>query len=94
MNFIQDIQRHQPELEAAQKAYGGVYIAIMPNDDEYDLEIETSSGTIAITLQTHASNLKRARAAADKLASDLEFKFIHVYPDRKSWEKALERSQP
>ena len=81
------IQAHLNELKASQELYGGVYIAIMPNDYHlYDLEVEVDPGTIGFTVQTTQRDVAGARKCADKLEMALKGVGIHVFPDRDSWE--------
>ena len=43
------------------------YLAIMPNDDGYDIEVEANEGTIAGNYNTGTKSLKVARKVADEI---------------------------
>jgi len=66
------------------------YIAIMPNEIEYDLEVEVSEGTIDGVYATGTKRLQEARQMADELEKELVGLGVKVYGTRKEWERALE----
>lgn len=70
-----------------------VYIAIMPNSErwEYDLEIEVSHDTIggvyATDCHTNKIGLRKVRKLADDLDAILTAKGIKVFRTREEWEE-------
>ena len=81
--FAEQIHVDYPETEK-------VYIAIMPNDGQYDLEVEIDAGTIGGSYRTDENNLTEVRKLANELDSELSLRRISVYPDREVWEQHLE----
>jgi len=67
------------------------YIAIMINDDHYDLEIEVDEGHIAANFDTDSKSLKVARKKANELQKSLEKLGITVHETREDWENYLEK---
>lgn len=69
------------------------YIAIIPNDGVYDLEIEINEGTIASVFHTEAQTDNRGLRKARKLANELEAVLIGmgviVYKTREEWENSF-----
>jgi hypothetical protein len=65
------------------------YLAIMPNDDGYDIEVETSSGTIAGNFATNTHDLDEARVIADRLDREIRSRNVKVYKTRTAWERSL-----
>jgi hypothetical protein len=63
------------------------YIAIMPNEGEYDLEVEVSEGTIAGNFSTGTRCLRNARRMADELEKELAGLAVKVYGTRQEWER-------
>lgn len=62
------------------------YLAIIPNDDGYDIEVEANEGIIAGNYTTGTKNLKVARKVADEIEKDLGGKGINVFKTRELWE--------
>jgi hypothetical protein len=81
--FAEQIHADYPETEK-------VYIAIMPNDGQYDLEVEIDAGTIGGSYRTDENNLTEVRKLANELDSELSLRRISVYPAREVWEQYLE----
>jgi hypothetical protein len=67
-----------------------MYIAIIPNGDYYDLEIEINHGTIggvfSTECQTNKIGLRKVRKLADELELILVAKGIRIYRTREAWE--------
>jgi len=63
-----------------------MYIAIMPNDGQYDLEVEIEPETeIGGTFRTDATTVEDARKYADQLEEELKKLGISIEKDRKTW---------
>lgn len=65
------------------------YLAIMPNDEGYDIEVEANEGTIAGIFATHSDDVENAREVADCIHLVLEDWGIKVYKTRRKWENYL-----
>lgn len=65
------------------------YIAIMPNDEGYDLEVEESAGSIHAAYPTGTHDLKKARKLADQLDKVLTKRGTKVFKTREAWEDHL-----
>lgn len=82
--FAAQIRKDYPKLKRC-------YIAIMPNDDtaEYDLEVEVvPQAEIGGTYATGTASLEEAREMADDLEAALGTQGIVVAATRKDWEGA------
>jgi hypothetical protein len=66
------------------------YIAIMPVDDQYDLEIEIDRGTIGGIYRTEESDLEKVRQMARELDSLLKQRGVSIYQTRECWENYAE----
>lgn len=66
------------------------YLAIMPNDEGYDIEVEVSGGSIAGNYATGTHDLEKARQIADKIEEQLGKLKIEVFDSREDWEDYLE----
>jgi len=84
--FAKQIKANHPYLKA-------VYIAVMPNDPSYDLEVEVSGDTIDGVFDTGwpttTKGLANARKDADTLDRELGKLGIKVYATREEWEEFL-----
>ena len=68
------------------------YLAIMPNDEGYDIEVEVNEGTIAGNYFTGTKNLNKARKIAEELEAELVRRGVNVFKTREfreSWEDFL-----
>lgn len=63
------------------------YLAIVPSEEGYDVEVEVSSGVIAGNYWTEG--LKEARFHADHMQADLAFRGVEVFEEREDWEAYL-----
>ena len=70
------------------------YIAIMPNDDGYDLEVEVDQGSIEATYPTGTNVLKKARQAANQLDKALTGMGVKVFKTREEWEEHAMEPEP
>ena len=70
---------------------GNCYLAIMPNDDGYDIEVEADEGTIAGNFATETSTLSIARKVADQIEKELLIRGINVFKNRILWEDFLNK---
>jgi len=77
------------EFVQGHKGIIGCYIAVMPNDGKYDLEIEISEGSIGSTFATGSSSLSHARDVADAIDVALGNAGIQVFQERHAWELFL-----
>jgi hypothetical protein len=68
---------------------GTCYIAIMMNDDGYDLEIEESSDSIHAVYATGTRDLKKARQLANQMDKALTKRGIKVFKTRQHWDAFL-----
>lgn len=66
------------------------YLAIMPNDEGYDIEVEVNEGTIAGNYFTGTKSLNKARKIAEELETELVRRGVNVFKTRESWEDFLE----
>lgn len=66
------------------------YLAIMPNDEGYDIEVEVNEGTIAGNYFTGTKNLNKASKVADQIEKELLIRGIKVFKNRILWEDFLE----
>ena len=84
------LQEFVDDILCAAKA---VYIAIMPNSErwEYDLEVEVNHGTIggvyATDCHTNKIGLRKVRKLANELDAILTTKGIKVFRTRAEWEE-------
>ena len=83
------IKKFVKRFKKENKGLEECYIAIMPNDEGYDLEIEVNEGTIGGTYSTGTEDLKDARAMANELEQALKVVDVYVYHSRDEWEEAL-----
>ena len=67
------------------------YLAIIPNDDGYDIEVEVDEGTIAGNFATETSTLSIARKVADQIEKELWIRGINVFKNRILWEDFLNK---
>ena len=66
------------------------YIAIMPMDGQFDLEVETvASETIGGTYRTDTSNLEMARKLANQMHRELNRRGVKVFRSRVRWESLV-----
>lgn len=64
------------------------YLAIIPNDEGYDIEVEANEGVIAGVFATYSHDIEYAREVADAIDYKLGTSCsIRVFPTRKKWEK-------
>lgn len=67
------------------------YLAIMLNDDGYDIEVEINEATIAGNYTTGTKSLKVARKVADEIEKEISSRGINVFKTRELWENFLEK---
>lgn len=65
------------------------YLAIMPNDQGYDIEVEVNTSTIAGNYATNTNDLNAAREIANEIERELEIHNIEVAQTREEWEDFL-----
>jgi len=65
------------------------YLAIILNDEGYDIEIESNADTIVGTFATGVSSLKTARKIADAMETALKSHGIKVASTRQAWERYI-----
>lgn len=63
------------------------YLAIVPSEEGYDVEVEVSSGVIAGNYWSE--DLEAARFHADRMEVDLALRGVEVFEDRDDWEAYL-----
>lgn len=81
--FVDQFKKDHP----AQKA---CYIAVMPIDGQYDLEVETvPQETIGAVYRTDESDLEKARRIADRLDAALGRQGVKVFKTREAWEDSV-----
>lgn len=76
--FADQFKSEHPDTE-------NVYIALMPNEGQFDLEVEVNEGSIGGVYRTEDTDLETARQVANQLEVALRQRGIFVYPDRESW---------
>jgi hypothetical protein len=80
-DFVEDILEHIENNVC--------YLAIMPNDDGFDIEVEVNSGTIGGNYATNTDSLPKARQIADEIERELVRHGVEVVPTRDEWEDYL-----
>lgn len=65
------------------------YLAIILNDEGYDIEVESNSDTIVGTFATGINSLKTARKIADAMETALKSHGIKVASTRQAWERYI-----
>lgn len=65
------------------------YLMIFPNDDGYDIEVESDDANIAGVFATDSHNLKNARKVADSIELELKGSGIKVLKTRRAWQRYL-----
>lgn len=65
------------------------YLAIMPNDEGYDIEVEVNGGSIAGNYATGTHDLEQARQIANSIEKQLNYLKIEVFDSRDEWEDYL-----
>jgi hypothetical protein len=72
--------------------YKACYLAVIENDDHYDVEVEIPNHNIAGTFETkhpiNEAGLENARAAADVMEAHLTELGVKVYETRDEWEES------
>lgn len=66
------------------------YLAIMPNDEGFDIEVEVNAGSIAGNYATNTKDLNVAREIANEIERELEIHNIEVAQTRDEWEDYLD----
>ena len=62
------------------------YLAIMPNDDGYDIEVEVNNSVIAGNYSTNTHDLSVARKIANDIEREFKVFHIEVAQSREEWE--------
>lgn len=65
------------------------YLAITPNDQGYDIEVEADEGSIAGVYATNTDDLAEARKVAQDIDNEIRGRNIRVFQTRKEWERFL-----
>lgn len=65
------------------------YLAIVQNDEGYDVEVEADRDTIAGTFATEYRSLAKARQIADAMEKELKSHGIKVISTRQAWERYI-----
>lgn len=90
---FQEIRKFAKQIKANHPYLKAVYIAVMPNDTGFDLEIEVSSDTIDGLFETGWPNTVKGLASAHRDADTLDRELgklgIKVYATRDEWEEFL-----
>lgn len=81
--FAAQVITDYPELKRC-------YIAIMPVDGQYDLEVEVSGDTIGGVYRTEETDLTKARQLADELDTALEKRGVATARSRELWQDFLD----
>lgn len=81
-DFAKHVLKLHPGIDAC-------YIAVMENDMQYDLEVETSREVIAGTYRTTETDLGKAQQLADELDLHLTKLGVQVFKTRTSWDDYL-----
>ena len=66
------------------------FLAIMPNDNGYDIEVEVNAGTIGGNYATNTNSLPNARKIADEIGREFLKHGVKVMPTRDEWEEFLQ----
>ena len=65
------------------------YLAIMPNDCGFDIEVEVDDGAIGGNYATNTASLPQARKIADEIEREFKKHGVEVVPTRDEWEDHL-----
>ena len=65
------------------------YLAIMPNDEGFEIEVEVNAGTIGGNYATNTNSLTKARKIADEIEQEFLKHGVKVMPTRDEWEEFL-----
>ena len=66
------------------------FLAIMPNDNGYDIEVEVNAGTIGGNYATNTNSLPKARKIADEIEREFLKHGVKVITGRHEWEEFLQ----
>lgn len=78
--FAQDVFKNNKDVKVC-------YIAILMNDEGWDLEVEIDEATIGGVYATETIDLEKVRKLADKLEKELAALGWTVFYTRNEWQK-------